>query len=65
MATLNMTETESLKRVQAILEGILREGFDPKKADAGDRQEQLRAMKIRESVNSVRTVVTMKGYYPK
>lgn len=48
-----------LQQVQAILDGVLKEGFDPKNKDHAAKGSQ-----IKQAMNNVRTVVTMKGHYP-
>lgn len=62
MAALNQSETEALRRAVSVLDGILREGYDPNDDSA---RGKLRTVVIKDAKDQVHTVVTMKGYYAK
>jgi hypothetical protein len=62
MAALNQAETRALNQASALLDGVMKEGFDP---NDDSPQGRLRRAKIKEARDGIRTVVTMKGYYPK
>lgn len=61
MAALNIQETEQLRHAKAVLDRILREGFD---ANSVNPQAQRQRREIIQARDEVKTVVTMKGYYP-
>lgn len=63
MATLNQTETESLRTVQSYLAGITRRLSDPKSITDEER-EQIKTI-LKQADDRVRTVISMKGYYGK
>lgn len=65
MATLNTKETEMLRNTQRALEYVLRNGYDPAKAEAGDEDQVYCQKLLKSCIDSVQTVVFMKGYYPK
>lgn len=64
MSTLNSTETKQLGDVKALLEYILRNGYDPEKASGGNLQEIQTEKILRETKDVVHTILTMKGHYP-
>lgn len=62
MAALNRRETEDLQNTVKLIELIQREGYDPKCETEKDKQI---SQMLVHSRALVRTVIQMKGYYPK
>lgn len=62
MAALNRNETEILRNVQAVIEFIQRNGYDPK---SKDEQNKHVTKLLKEARSGVNMVTQMKGYYPK
>lgn len=63
MATLNQRETTALHNAQVALEMVLRDGYDPSKED--DLQTINKRRQLEAAKDGVRTVVIIKGHYPK
>lgn len=63
MATLNQTETESLRAVQSKIGGVRRRLQDEKPITDQDRI--LMQQMLKDADDRVKTVITMKGYYGK
>lgn len=61
MATLNSSETESLRNVQRVLDAVLRDGYTP---GSEEPNEVLMSKLLKQSKSSVSTIVSMKGYFP-
>lgn len=62
MAALNMKETEQLRLVRALVESVLRDGFDPADTAPGKNAQLKRGLEA--ASKSLNTIVQMKGYYP-
>ena len=60
MSALNRSETEALQFASTTLSAVLAEGFDP----ADTKGNTLKKAQIEKAIDGVRTVTTMKGYYP-
>ena len=60
MAALNQQETEALREVMGVLEGVIRNGFDP-----NDESQRLHGAHIKRAKDKLHTVIQMKGHYPK
>lgn len=74
MAALNKNETQSLRGIQALVEDIMRNGYDPELAKVDEpinrSTEKIRrakhiARQLEEARRRLHTLVMMKGYYPK
>lgn len=61
MSALNIKETNALRHVTAVLERVLRQGFDP---NGGSAQSVLQRKEIELARSEVKTVTAMKGHYP-
>jgi len=59
MAALNQNETEMLRHSMAVIDAVLREGFD--KDEPLDSPKRKAVVQAKDYIN---TVVQMKGYYP-
>lgn len=66
MATLNQSETQSLRDLLGFIDGVLRDGYDPSKADSEPAGKDAH-LRIGLAVGKKRlhTVIQMKGHYPK
>lgn len=65
MSALNSAETEALQNAQACLQYILEHGYNPDDADKRDPQAIYTQVQLKRAKDGVKTVVTMKGHYPK
>lgn len=64
MATLNQAETETLRQARTEISGVLRVLNDPEAAiTAKTRTSMVEVLKQADA--KIKTVITMKGYYPK
>lgn len=61
MAALNKDETEDLRKIQALLDHVRKNGFTPDEQPSNQRL----ANQLELARRRLHTLVTMKGYYPK
>lgn len=61
MAALNIAETDQLRHAVKVLETVQREGFDP---NSRNERDVFLKRELKKARDSVKTVLTMKGYYP-
>jgi hypothetical protein len=60
MAALNQQETTALREAEGVIEGVLRNGYDP-----NDPEHKMRGLHLKRAKDKIDTIVQMKGYYPK
>lgn len=64
MAALNSKETEQLRNAQAMIQYILRNGYDPAKVAEKDPQSTYTKVQLDKTNKELNTIVQMKGYFP-
>lgn len=64
MAALNSRETEELRAARAIIQSVLRNGYDPAKVAEQDIANTRRKIELEKANKNINMIVQMKGYYP-